>query len=111
MQAELAAPAAHRRLIARHQMRDARIGETLALQAPAAGKLEAVETLLAQQLLFAQQVLDLRQEPGVDLGRIEDLLQRPAGAESIGHVQDPIRSGPAQLVGELVGRLLGQAAG
>ena len=48
------------------------------------------------------------QEPGIDPGGLEDLLQRPAGAKGVGDVEYSVRSGPAQLVRELLRGLIGQ---
>ncbi len=104
MQPELAAAAAHRRLVARHQARDARVREALALQAAHARSVQTVEALGFEQGLLAQQILDLRQEPGVDLGGVEHLLQRPAGAKCVAHVQDPVRPRPAQFVRQFFDR-------
>jgi hypothetical protein len=48
------------------------------------------------------QVLDLRQEPGVDRRLFEDLVQRHADAEGVGHEQDALGAGVADLVDDLV---------
>ena len=111
VQAELAPPAAHVMLLARHQMPDAGIGKSLAFQRPQPWELQAVEALLAQPCLLPDQVLDLRQEPGIDLGGVERLLERPAGPKRVSDVQDPGRAGPPKLVREPVARLLVQRQG
>ena len=41
--------------------------------------------------LLEHQVLDLREEPGVDLRQFVDALERPARAERIGDVQQAVR--------------------
>jgi len=60
VQPQLAPLLAHRRLIAGREMGDARIGKTLALEGAHASEFQTLETLLPQQVLFTQQVLDLR---------------------------------------------------
>jgi hypothetical protein len=56
--------------------------------------------------LGRDQLFDLGQEPGVDPGQLVDRGQRPAGAEGIGDVVHPIRTGLAQLPLQFEGALL-----
>ena len=54
-------------------------------------------------LLHRHQLLDLGQEPGVDRRFLEDLVQRHAHAESVGHEQEALGAGIADFVDDLVG--------
>ena len=45
-------------------------------------------------------LLDLREEPGIDRGLLGNLLERHADAEGVGHVPDALRPGVAELVGD-----------
>ena len=50
-----------------------------------------------QRLLARHQVLDLRQEPRIDVGQAEYFCLAHAGAQGIGDVPDALRAGIAQL--------------
>jgi hypothetical protein len=53
-----------------------------------------------QLQLDLDDLLDLHQEPRVDLGDLLHLVQRPAGGEGVAHVPDALGAGLAQLLFE-----------
>ena len=69
--------------------------------------IERPEPFCAYQPLFLDEVLDLGQEPRIDVSQLGDALERPARAECIRNVQQPIGPRRPQLVGELVLVLIG----
>ena len=69
---------------------------------------ELSDAAFAHARLLDDEILDLREEPGIDVRKFFDALARPAGAERIRDVQQAIWSGRAQLVGELVAIFFGE---
>ena len=63
------------------ELREARIGEALALQHPQPRGREARQPLGAHLALLAYQILDLREEPRIDVRQFGQLLRRPAALE------------------------------
>ena len=81
----------------------------LRLSARSRSHAERALALAAHARLLGDQVGDLRQEPGIDRRQLGDALDVPAGAERIGHVQQPVGARRAQLVDRAaVSRFLGQ---
>ncbi len=76
------------------------VGEALALQGPQPLRGEIAESLRRDLLLLRDELLDLRQEPRIDVRELRDALEGPAGAEGVGDIQQPVGSRRAQLVGE-----------
>ncbi len=71
----------------------------------------AVDAPASHLLLFLDDVLDLHEEPRIDVRElVRRCSQRPARAERIAHVQQAVRARRLQLVGELVVDSSGQLA-
>jgi hypothetical protein len=94
--------AAHLVLGGLPEIREAPVGEALALERVERLAVEVGERLLLDLELGVDQVLDLHQEPGVDLREAVDVLEAHADAESVGHVPEPLAAGIRQLVLDLV---------
>src|SRR5690606_41731762 len=76
------------------------VGEALALEAEHQVAIHVGQPQLAQALLFLDEILDLHQEPGVDLGQLEDALDTHAGTEGITDVPDTLGTRHGQLRSE-----------
>ena len=79
------------------------IGKALALQAVHQVVVDIGQAESLDPFLFLDQILELNQEPGIDLGQIEDLLQAHAGAEGVGQIPDTVRTGHGQFTGQIGG--------
>ncbi len=97
---ELVAVAAQVLLGDAEQLGQARIGEALALELVHPVTIDAGQAQGLDLLLFLDQILDLHQEPAIDLGQGEDIVDALAGTEGIGHVPDAIGTGHGQLAGQ-----------
>lgn len=71
-------------------MRQARVGEALALQAVHQVVVDITEAERLDPLLVLDQIFDLHQEPGIDSRQLEDLFHGHAGTERITDVPDAI---------------------
>ncbi len=81
-------------------MRELHIGEAHLLGGEHVLGVEAGEPELADALLGGHDVVDTVEEPLVDLGGIEDLLNGPAAAQGLGHVEDALGRRGGDLLGE-----------
>ena len=99
---------AHDRLLQAEQVRDATVGEALALERAQPRRTQCGESAGLDQGLLAQQVADLRQKPRVDARELVDALLGPAGTKRVADEQQPVRARVAQLLGKRGRRLLGQ---
>src|SRR5690606_20908778 len=79
------------RFLDAQQRSQAYIGKALALEAIQGVLVERTEGAPRQRLLFANQVLDLHQEPVIDLGQLVQLFHRITGTERITEYPDAIR--------------------
>jgi hypothetical protein len=92
----------HGVLVAAHQLAQAPVRKALGLEEAQLGGAERFERAALQRLLQLHELFDLRQEPGVDGGFVEDFRQRHADAEGVAHEQDALGAGIADLVDDLV---------
>ncbi|MNU91376.1 hypothetical protein D3C71_812600 [compost metagenome] len=76
------------------------VGEALALQGAQEVGIEPGHAALFYLLFQLHQLFDLHQEPGVNLGQLEDAVHGETGAERIGDVPDPVATGILQLVAD-----------
>ncbi|MNE00466.1 hypothetical protein D3C80_928750 [compost metagenome] len=76
------------------------VGEALALQGAQEVGIEPGHAALFYLLFQLHQLFDLHQEPGVNLGQLEDAVHGEAGAERIGDVPDTVTTGILQLVAD-----------
>ena len=104
--AECATMSAHVRLGNADQLRDAAVGETLALQRAHAGLVERRLAARHDRALFVDDVLDLHQEPRIDARSLVDLGQRQARAERIAHVAETVRARHAQFFEQRIARIV-----
>jgi hypothetical protein len=84
------------------QVREATIREALALERMERVAIEIAEGLLLDLELGVDQVLDLHQEPRVDLREAVDVLERHSHAERIRHVPEALAARVRELVLDLV---------
>ena len=77
-----------------------RVGEAAALERAQARGVERGEALRGDGLLLLHQLLDLREEPGVDVRQLLHPLEGPARAQRVGDVQQAVRARHAQLLRE-----------
>ena len=87
------------------QLGQAGIGEALALETVHQITIDIGQTHLADALLILDQVLDLHQEPGVDLGQLEDTLDTHARTEGITDIPDALGTGHGQLARQSSGSI------
>src|SRR5690606_20019513 len=95
--AVLVARLADDRLAHAEQRRDAAVAEALALQRAQRLGLQRVEPLRGNILLRRDEVLDLREEPRVDLRQRVHLVPRHAETERVRDVPDALAAGHAEL--------------
>ena len=93
---------AHGRLGRLEEVREAPVGEAHALQLAQVGLADRLERALVQHELEVDDLLDLREEPRVDLRVAVQLLERHADAERIGDVPEPLAARIRELVGDRV---------
>jgi hypothetical protein len=98
--AQCMAALAHRRLGRLQQLGQTTVGETLALEVAQFFAVNEENSLPCVKLqdLDLDDLLDLRQEPRIDLGQVENFVERHADAEGIGDVPEALRRGPSQLL-------------
>ncbi len=89
------------------QLRQAGVGKTLALEPEQRGPVDVRFACLLERLFFPNDVLNLHQEPGIDVGVTEHFVHRQAGTEGITDVPDAVRSGHVQFPGEGLAGVLG----
>src|SRR5262249_46289869 len=89
------------------KLRELRVGEAFALQAAQAIGVERAERHAAQAALLAHEIVDLREEPGIDRGQLCHVRDREAGAERVGDVPNAVWAGALQLTLQGAGIVLG----
>ena len=89
---------AHGVLLHQQQLGQPPVGKPGALQPAHVGDIDVFQLAADQRLLLEDDVLDLRQEPRVDMREAVDLFQRHAAAVGVGNVKDAFRTGIAQLI-------------
>ena len=89
-------------LVDLEEMRDAPVGEAHALQRAQVVARQLRERSLLEPQLDVDDLLDLRQEPRIDLRVPVDLLHRHPDAERVGDVPQPLGAGVRELVADLV---------
>jgi len=77
------------------------IGKSLGLDKAHLQRRQLGQRTALQRLFGRDDLLDLRQEPRVDGGLVEDFLRAHADAKCVGHVQQPLRAGLADLLNDL----------
>src|SRR5690606_24446658 len=105
--AVLVARLAHDRLADAEQRPDAAVAEALALQRAQPLGLQRVEAFRGDGLLRLDEILDLREEPRIDLRELMDLVERHAETERVRDVPEPVGARHAELALELGPFLLG----
>lgn len=83
------------------QLGQTRIGEALAFQGAQERFVQAVDARFGHLFFQAHQLFNLHQEPAVDVGQVEDAVNRQTGAEGVGDVPDAVRAGVFQLAADL----------
>ena len=101
-QPELMPPRPHGALVDLEEVRDPPVGEAHALQRAQVVARQLGERALFQPQLDVDDLLDLREEPGIDLRVPVDLLDRHSDAERIGDVPQPLGARIRELVADLV---------
>ena len=100
--AEDLADGAHRVLALPGEVRELDIGEAHLLGGEHVIGVKAGQAELADALLGGHDVGDAVEEPLVDLGRGKELLDGPPAAERLGDVENALRSGLGDLLGEVL---------
>ena len=77
------------------------IGEALAFQGAQERFVQAVDARFGHLFFRAHQLFNLHREPAVDVGQVEDAVNRQTGAEGVGDVPDAVRAGVFQLAADL----------
>ncbi len=95
--AELVALGAHRFLIGIEQVAQAPVGESLALEGTQRSGVDVVEAPIVELHLELDDLLDLVEEPRIDVREPVHLFEREAVFEGVAHVPDALRSGLAEL--------------
>jgi hypothetical protein len=90
-------------LVDLEEVRDPPVGESHALERTQVVAAKLGERALLEQELDVDDLLDLRQEPGIDLRVAVDFFHRHADAERIGDVPEPLGARIRELVADLVG--------
>src|SRR5690606_19676113 len=88
---------AHHLLVDTEERRDPAVAEALALQRAQRRRLERVEPFRGDFLLRLDEILDLREEPRIDLRKLLNLVERHAETEAVGDVADAVRARHAEL--------------
>ena len=89
------------------QSGQARVGKPLALQAAHGVGVESAQGRAAYARLHVHQLLDLHQEPRIDVGQIMNLVNVHAAAQGVGQVPQPLRAGGLQLVAQALPGIAG----
>src|SRR5712675_659407 len=89
---------AHFRLARVEQVGKPPVGETLALEHAQHWRIHFREPLVVELHFEIDDLLDLREEPGIDMRELVHLFQRESVLERIAHVPDALRSRFAQLL-------------
>ncbi len=79
------------------QRRQTRVGEAFALQRAQERLAQAIDAFARHLLFQTHQLFDLHQEPAIDIGQVEDAVDRHPGAERIGDVPDTLGARIFQL--------------
>src|SRR5690606_2921713 len=87
------------------QLGQAGIGKTFALEAEHQVLVQIGQPQLADAFLVLDQILDLHQEPRVDVGQLEDPLDAHAGTEGVTDIPDALGARHGQLAGQGGGRI------
>ncbi len=106
--AELVPLRAHDFLRYSDQAREATVRESLALQRAQSLGGEATEAVFLHPRLLQHEILELSEEPRIDTRELRDPVDGPPCPQRVGREQQPIRARGAQLVRQLVLRILGQ---
>ena len=93
---------AHQMLVRAQQLGESAVRKALLLQVTQFVFRQAVQRAAGERLLGLDQLLDLREEPRVDRGFLEDFLQTHADAERIADIEDALRPGLADLLDDFV---------
>ncbi len=96
--AQFMAQSAHRVLVGDQQLRQAAVGKAGALQGAQGVGIEVFQSASDQRLFLAHDVLDLREEPGIDVRETVHLLNGHADAKGISDVENALRTRIAELV-------------
>jgi hypothetical protein len=89
-------------LLAAHSLARRLSEKPLRLSARSRSASSASETGRLHLRLQRDQLLDLRQEPGVDAAELVDRLNAPAEAHRVGDIKDAVRAGLADLATQQV---------
>jgi len=100
VQVVLVAQLADLRFAHANQRRQTRIGKAFAFQLAQEVGVQAVNALRGNLLFQTHQLLNLHQEPAVDIGQVEDAINGKASAESVSDVPDTIRARVFQLAAD-----------
>ncbi len=98
---ELVALRANVAFLGARQLCDALVGETLLLQVKEIVMVEVRELRLRHAPFDVNELLHLREEPGIDRRHLVDLLHGHAEAHGVRHVEDALGAGFADLVHDL----------
>ena len=82
------------------QLRQTRIGKAFTFQGAQEVSVEAVDAHFRHFLFQTDQLFNLHQEPAVDVGQVEDAVNREARAERVGDVPDTLSAGVFQLAAD-----------
>ncbi len=94
---ELVAACAHLALGHAQKRRETRVGKALALEPEQLVGIEVVQRALGHLAFQTHQLLELDQEPAVDIGQREHLVHAHAAAHGVGDVEDAVGAGGLQL--------------
>ena len=82
------------------QLRQTRIGKAFTLQGAQEVSVEAVDAHFRHFLFQTDQLFNLYQEPAVDVGQVEDAVNREARAERVSDIPDTLSAGIFQLAAD-----------
>jgi hypothetical protein len=88
---------AHRRLLHPDQLREARVREAASLELEQTRARQAGHAVGLHPGFFPHQLLQLRQEPGVDAAPLVHRVEVHAGTKSVGDEQDAVGTGETQF--------------
>src|SRR5690606_17759894 len=84
-------------LAAAKQDRQATVRKAVAFQSAKCCIIERIQLLSGKELFLSDQILDLRQKPGIDSGKFLNFSKRQTTAKSIGDIPQAIRTRITQL--------------